>query len=449
MANILSVTGGFPSILYPSVELARRLAAAGHRMTLAGLPESRELAFHHGLAFQPLEPSGYERFLEDDANAGALARLLDLRRRRERAAASTAVASLVRAVRELEADLVLIDGEMHEQVIAVSGTGVPIALLNAFASIWRRPGLPPPHCMVRPGVGLKGTRGGIRLLWLALRLGKWRAAAVQRIRRFGCDRVSVLRRLARDAGFDFRRETDAGQWLKPFTYRRLPVLALHALEFEFPHRPPDRVRYVGPMVLESRIDRPMSAEDRAALEAVFERRARGESKLIYAGFGSVLSTDLGFLRRLAGVVAERRDWDLVISLSDRIARAELGPLPERVHAFAWVPQLSVLGRADAAVTHGGINTIDECVVRGVPMLVYCGFETDMAGNTARVVHHGIGLAGDRRRDGTEAIRGHLDRLLAEPRFAANLARLRRHYAAYAENRVAERAVESLLGREAP
>lgn len=445
-SSILCVTCGLPGLLYSSVELARRLAAAGHKLIFAGLPQARGLVEHHGLGFLPLEPSRYEQFLEADAKVDTLHRLLNLRGRRERALDSMALGGFVRAVRELDPDLVLINGEMHEHIIAASGTGVPMALLNTFVSIWRQPGLPPPHTPVGPGVGWNGTRIGTSLLWLALRLRKWRAARSHWARRIGCDRVSILRQLAREEGFDFRRETDASQWLIPFTYRQLPVLSLHALEFEFPHRPPQRVHYVGPMVLESRIDRPMTEDGRAELDAIFERRrlSHGQRKVIYAGFGSVFSTDLAFLQRLLGVVAERRNWDLVISLSDRIAPTDLGRLPERVHAFAWVPQMRVLRHADVVVTHGGINTIDECVVSGVPMLVYCGFETDMAGNTARVVHHGIGIAGDRRRDSTQVIRERIDRLLYESRFGNNLGRLRDRYAAYAEHRVAERAVESLL-----
>ena len=190
-------------------------------------------------------------------------------------------------------------------------------------------------------------------------------------------------------------------------------------------------------------------EAKRHLDTILERRrlSPGEGRLVYAAFGSVLSTDLAFLRHLLGVVAERPSWDLVISLSDQIPSADLGPLPERVHAFSWVPQMSVLRHADVMVTHGGISTVDECVLSGVPMLVYCGFETDMGGTTARVVHHGIGIAGDRGRDSTAVIRENIDRLLREPGFQTNLRRLRHQYATYAENRVAERVVESLLGRE--
>jgi UDP:flavonoid glycosyltransferase YjiC (YdhE family) len=445
-ARILCVTSGLTGMLYSSIELARRLAAAGHQLTYAGPADTRLLVERQGLDFLPLEPSRYDEFLESDAGTGSLNRIVNLRERLRRAVASLAVGGFTDAVRANRPDLLLIDGEMHEHIIAASQTGVPMALLNTFASIWRRPGLPPAHCPVRPGVGWKGTRPGIAMLWLALRLRKWGIASSLRARRFGCDRLSLLRHLARIYDFDLRRETDASQWLIPFTYRRLPVLSLHAFEFDFPHRPPQWVRYVGPMVLEHRVDRSTVPVEKVELDAVFDQRrdAGQEQKLIFAGFGSVFSADRVLLRRLFGIVRQRPNWNLVISLSGRVRPADLDPLPERVYAFSWVPQMDVLRHADVVVTHGGINTIDECVVCGVPMLVYCGGETDMAGNTARIVYHGIGIAGDRRRDGTEDIRRHVDRLLSEPGFANNIGRLRHRYLAYAEDRVAERAVEELL-----
>ncbi len=84
------------------------------------------------------------------------------------------------------------------------------------------------------------------------------------------------------------------------------------------------------------------------------------------------------------------------------------------------------------------------MIHEVPALVYCGRETDMAGTTARVVHHGIGIAGDAERDSTAMIREHLDRLFDTPRFRENLRRLGGLYADYSAQQVAERVVESLL-----
>jgi UDP:flavonoid glycosyltransferase YjiC (YdhE family) len=227
------------------------------------------------------------------------------------------------------------------------------------------------------------------------------------------------------------------------------VLSLHAREFEFSTWAPAHVHYVGPMVLESRNDRPPSADDAARLAGLIaRRRGSSERKLIYAGFGSVLSTTPSFLRRLAAVVDARPAWDLIITLSHRLARARLEPLPQRVHGSDWVPQAELLQYADAAVTHGGISTIAECVMRAVPVLVYWGREPDMGGTTARAVHHGIGIGCDAHRDGPAEIRGHIDRLLHEQTFRQNVQRLQRIYATYVDDRVAERTVDTLLARSA-
>jgi UDP:flavonoid glycosyltransferase YjiC (YdhE family) len=281
---------------------------------------------------------------------------------------------------------------------------------------------------------------------LELRLRKMRRAWWHRLTRVGCDRLSILDRMARESGFDLRRETDASQWPIPLTYSRLPVLTLHALEFEFRRGLPERVRYVGPMVSAERADRRGSPEDEAAIQELLDRRRdRGRGRpLIYAGFGSFFTTDLAFLRRLIAGLAGG-DRDVLISLGGRLEPDTLGPLPEGIHAFSWVPQVRVLQQADLSVNHGAITTVDECVVCGVPILAYCGRETDMAGTTARLVHHGLGLAGDRTHDTPEAIRGHVERLLSDTRFKDTVTRFQAVYARYAEERVAERVVDSLLG----
>jgi MGT family glycosyltransferase len=255
-----------------------------------------------------------------------------------------------------------------------------------------------------------------------------------------------LRALARDAGVDLDRETDANHWLIPFTWPGYPSLSLHALEFEFPHEPAPGVHYVGPMLLEDRLEPPLPQDDRSRLDQLLERHGRSEpgSALLYAGFGSFFTARQGWLERLFAAVARRPGWDLVLSLGGRLQASDLGELPRGVHAFAWAPQLEVLARADAAIVHGGISTVDECVLAGVPMLVVCGGHTDMRGNMARVVHHGIGLAADPARDTPDRILQSLDRLVSEDSFADRLDQMGRAYRRYGTQRVAERVVEELL-----
>jgi UDP:flavonoid glycosyltransferase YjiC (YdhE family) len=83
------------------------------------------------------------------------------------------------------------------------------------------------------------------------------------------------------------------------------------------------------------------------------------------------------------------------------------------------------------------------------MLVYCGFETDMGGTTMRVVHHGLGVAGSRRRDDAETIRARIDGLLRDERVGSQVEKFRTIFEAYREQRVAETVVQSLLDRAEP
>ena len=446
MAGILAVTDGPAGMRFSTIELCRRLAAAGHAVTFAGAASACGVAEHHGLRFRALEPNRLAGFQAEDAAGSIVDRLRRMAERRRNAAAATGVEDFAELLGELGPDLVLIDGEMHEHIVACAGAAVPLALLNTFCSIWRRAGSPPPHTAVRTGVGWRGSQVGIALAWAAFRVRKRAQALRLRAAQLGCDRISVIREVARESGFDVDRESDPSQWLIPFTYPRLPALSLHALEFEFSHERFPGVRFVGPMVLEDRLDPPMPEADRRRLDAVLDRRRRsGPGRvLLYAGFGSFFTAHRGWLRRLVNAVGRRSDWELVLALGQSIDPAELGELPEGVHGFTWAPQLEVLTHADAAIVHGGINTIDECVLAGVPMLVTCGGETDMAGNTARVVHHGLGVAGDPDGDDADRILARIQQLLDDDAFGGNVNRMRLAYRAYADRGVAERAVDELL-----
>jgi UDP:flavonoid glycosyltransferase YjiC (YdhE family) len=99
----------------------------------------------------------------------------------------------------------------------------------------------------------------------------------------------------------------------------------------------------------------------------------------------------------------------------RFARQALGALPTGVTAHAHVDQLTVLRRADLFITHGGVNSVQEGLVAGVPLLVFPQVQEQVL-NADRVSELGAGL---RLRRATPArIGAQADRILGEPRFRA-------------------------------
>ncbi len=443
MARIVCVTEALPGMLLASLEVCRRLRVRGHDVTHVSPASAKEAVEAAGLPFLELSRGLPEELRRLQQTGGWLGRMAARKRRVDAALGALDLDAFAAPLDGLRPDLVLLDGELHEEVVVALGCGLPVALLNTFPSIWRRPGLPPAHHFARPGLGWRGSRPGMAALWWQLRLRKALRAARLFVRDAGCDRLSLLRELARRHGVDLEAETDASQWLIPFTWRRLPVLSLHALEFEFPHEPPPHVTYVGPMVPSSR-PRGTASDEAADVEAVLVRAQRGERRLVYAGFGSLFTTRRDLLERL--VRALRPEWELLIGVGRGEVPAwaqHLGEGNDAVHVASWVPQLEVLQACDVVVTHGGINTLDEAVLSRTPVLVYAGGATDNAGNCARVLHHGVGIVGAPD-DAPESIRAHLDRLLAGESFTGALESLARSYEGYAREQVLESAVDALL-----
>lgn len=452
MAHVVLITSGIASIANPNIELARRLALAGHCVTYASPDPLRASVEAYGLPFVQLAGPGEGPANELPAASGPhlkalrwLTRLPTIRQRRRQAVAALGAGAFARSARELAPDLLLIDVELHQYIIAARAAGLPVALLSTWIALNKGPGLPPLHRSAVPGQGWSGSPVGIEVAWLQYRAWKRWQRLFQQVRTVGVSPFAVLRHLADEVGFPFRAEVDPDQWLLPFSYRSLPVLCLNARELDLPHAPPPGYHHVGPMIASQRRE-PGGQSVPPELEALLAERTGPSRPLIYCAFGAFFQgDDVSFLRRVVDAVAEHPEWDVVIGLGGRIDAGRLGPLPAHVRAYAWVPQLRVLERADCAVVHGGISTLNECVHFGVPMLVY-PFKrvTDQEGNAARVIFHGLGLVGDRDADDAAQLRRQIERLLGDRSFATAVGRMRDHVRRYEGEGRAEGIVAQLL-----
>jgi UDP:flavonoid glycosyltransferase YjiC (YdhE family) len=132
---------------------------------------------------------------------------------------------------------------------------------------------------------------------------------------------------------------------------------------------------------------------------------------VYCAFGTQSHRFAGERALLGAIVAgaARAGVHLVMSVGDAIDSLEA---PRGVTVSRRLPQLAILARAQAAIVHGGLGTIKECIWFGVPMLVLPG-DHDQPANAARVAHHGLGFARARRGLTADAIAALLRRLLDE------------------------------------
>lgn len=111
-----------------------------------------------------------------------------------------------------------------------------------------------------------------------------------------------------------------------------------------------------------------------------------KAPIIYISLGSIIS-NRGFckecIRAFGGKAVS------VILNTGKVAPESLGKIPDNIYAYSFVPQVEVLQHADAFVTHCGMNSVNEAMTAGVPM-VAMPFINDQIENAERVVQMGIG-----------------------------------------------------------
>lgn len=470
MARIVFLTVGITSHVNAYSRIAEQLVERGHEVAfLSPRDEVRETVESRGFPFFSLEDEqALLKFTEKRSQPGinlplvrwlyrvpvvsSLMPYLAVRTRRRQARALyehiTTSNELERVLEKLRPDLLLIAYELAHHVIRSMALSVPVALLQTHISTRQAPNVPILDSVYIPTDEPESPRRAA---------ATWRRVYLRRRLRFGLERLylggqdvmSALKELARRTGLDFEREIEyLNQWAF-LHFSHAPTLYLSAREIDFPQPTGDQCDYVGPQVMTGRPEPGNASQNQSAILDVMQQAREQGRPLLYCAMGTWRGnheTDL--LNRIAEAVADRPDWNLLISLGGNLEPSELAPLPDNVYAFANVPQLLILEQASIAITHGGIATINECILAGVPMLIYSNGFLDRNGNAARVVFHGLGLRGDARSDKPEKIAQNIQRLLSDETYRDKLDVMARHFRAYEQKHAVVSAIEKLLSSAA-
>jgi UDP:flavonoid glycosyltransferase YjiC (YdhE family) len=165
----------------------------------------------------------------------------------------------------------------------------------------------------------------------------------------------------------------------------LPELVLCPRELDVPWAAPaaHERHFVEASVLRTR------PETRFPWEWIDPRR-----KLVYCSLGTQSSAYQHAAAALRQVIAAFRELDnfqLVLAVGGGQQPADFGEAPSNVLICKSVPQLDILSRAAALITHGGLGTIKEGILAGAPMIVL-PFLHDQPLNGQRIEYHGLGVS---------------------------------------------------------
>jgi zeaxanthin glucosyltransferase len=331
--------------------------------------------------------------------------------------------ALTALIRELRPVLMVFDPFLLLYAIPLHRAGVPIVALSTKPLLDHDPLIPPYTCALGPGVNPLAR-------W---RIGAaWRALALQR-RLWGlCERLiagysvyDLARAVGTQCGFPIEAEWKSRPVWFDLKFRSIPEIILHARELDLPRRlgVGDGTIHVGPCVHHRRREPPFD----------WSRVTLGD-KLVVCALGSMfhprdLPRRARFLRNLARAMAARPRLALIMAVGPGLDPEDFRGLSANTYVYRHIPQLAVLRRADLFITHGGSNSVKEAISLGVPLVVYPE-RAEQPGLTVRVVHHGLGRAGDPVRARTRDILKDIDAVLENDLYRRNVAEMREVFEQY-------------------
>lgn len=172
------------------------------------------------------------------------------------------------------------------------------------------------------------------------------------------------------------------------------------------------------------------------------------TKKVYISLGTINHLDQEFYRAVFTAFADY-PAQFVLSAGKHTDIAALGTIPANFIVRNYVPQLEILPRVDAFITHGGMNSVHEGLYYGVPEVVV-PHQFEQMLNGKRVAQTGAGvLLGDTRPYGRVTptqLRRALDAVLGEEGYrqkARQIGETLRHAGGY-RRAVAE--IEAFGGR---
>jgi MGT family glycosyltransferase len=150
------------------------------------------------------------------------------------------------------------------------------------------------------------------------------------------------------------------------------------------------------------------------LPADFSWTPLQDRAIVYVSLGTLFNQNPLFFKQCVEAFSGA-DFRVIMAVGHRIPTASLGPLPPNITVHAYVPQLEVLQRTGVFVTHGGMNSVNEGLFYGLPLLVIPQMNEQLIVGR-RVEELGAGLCLTSRDLAPDTLRVSVTRLLADVHF---------------------------------
>jgi len=316
-------------------------------------------------------------------------------------------------IQKIKPDLILLDEQVAIKAVLYEMIDFRVVAFQTKPDTRKINGLPPFTSFYLPNGKLTGKiySNGI---WL-LKLLKYKFNCLyNRTLSSGQDNFSILKRIGEDFNIDISRRIDIKRSFG-VGIKGLSRLIISPAAFDFPHPEKEKVYRIGPLIDIKRDGVISEARYSSLLSRIEATKKDKDGFVVYCSLGTISSNYkrevTRFFKKMVLVSKSNTDCLFILSTGKDFDVNDIYPIPDNLFVFDFVPQVNLLNYCDLMITHGGMNSITECIYNDVPMLIYpLSLKWDQPGNSARAVFHGLGLRGKLRKDSARTISEKLNRI---------------------------------------
>lgn len=419
MAIIIFKCLDTPSHYNATYKLAQELKMKGHRIIYIGHQSFKEtivrqgFEFHNHSIFPAREKSSKRNIIKQ-----MIFRYQILKQNEEYYLKGL---PLEEVIKKFKPDLFILDVSLNILFPILLENQIKFIIYNTKVNLNKTYLIPPVTCSFIPKNNIWSVIR-VELLWQNRFLKKQLLMIYGKLRCFGTSNSVLIRKYLRSRNIN-QKDIINTKRVGHFGIKTAPEIIFSLQEFDFSSKIENNQFYMCPCVNLSRNELTKEFNFSEILQRANVKE--GFDKIVYCSFGSYDSkfrlTRIKFLVSLINIFLKKENYLLIVSTGKDINPRWFKLEAPNIYLCQTVPQLEILSKCNLMINQGGIQSVQECILKQVPMLVYpLNPNLDQEGNAARVVYHGLGLRGNIRKDTDEEIERKIEKVLNESVFKSNL-----------------------------